>query len=221
MAYFAYFPQTYYSFDTANANFALVTNLTTRVKIIREVLDNSLLYYKYEVKEGETPEVVAYNFYGDAQKHWIILYANSIVDPKYDWVLHSQEFDNYIIAKYGSIEDAKTTLHHYEVKIEESNSIDGRINERNYTITDKTYDFKTKTATDRFESGAPTVNSPPIKVNYSHTLSDGSVITGTETYSAISQYDHEFLENEKRRTINVLNPDYASKIENELRDLLR
>jgi|LakMenE01Jun11ns_1017448.scaffolds.fasta_scaffold9954913_2 hypothetical protein len=221
MAYFSYFPQTYYSFDTANANFALVTNVLTRAKIIKEVLNNSFLYYKYEIKEGETPEIVAYNFYGDAQKHWIILYANSIIDPKYEWVLHSKEFDNYIIAKYGSLEDAKTELHHYEVKIEESNSIDGRINERIYTVTDKTFNFTTKTASDRFEGGAPTLNSPPIKVNYNYTLSDDSIITGTETYSAISNYDHEFIENEKRRNINILNPDYAAKVENELRDLLR
>lgn len=218
MAYFSYFPQTYYSFDTANANFSLVTNIFTRTKFIKEILDNALLYYKYEIKEGETPEIVAYNFYGDPQKHWIILYINSIIDPHYGWVLHSQEFDNYIITKYGSLEDAKTELHHYELKIEEYNNVDGRINERIYTITDKDFNFATKTTTTRT---LPTVNSAPIKNSYSYSLKGGSTLTGTETYTAISNYDYEFYENEKRRIINVLNPDYASRVENELKELLR
>jgi hypothetical protein len=220
MAYFTYFPQIFYSFDTANADYSLVTNVMSRVKILREVLDNSLLYYKYEIKEGETPEIVAYNFYGDVQKHWIILYANSIIDPKYDWVLHSKELENYIISKYGSIEDAKTELHHYEVTIEEYNSVDGRINERKFTVTDKDYNFSTNSLADRFET-LPTVNSAPIVVPYTYTLSDGSTITGTETYIAVSNYDYEFLENEKKRIINILNPEYASQIENELKELLR
>lgn len=220
MAYFAYFPQTYYSFDKANANFSLVTNVFARTKIIKEVLDNSLLYYKYEIKEGETPEIVAYNFYGDPQKHWIVLYANSIIDPEYEWVLHSRELDNYIISKYGSIENAQTTLHHYEMKIEEYNSIDGRVNERLYTVTDKNYNFNSKLAEDRFDI-LPTLNNPPVKVNYSYSLADGSTLTGTETYTAISNYDYEFDQNEKRRTINILNPDYALQIENELKELMR
>lgn len=220
MAYFSYFPQTLYSFDTANNDYSLVTNIMTRVKVIREVLDNSLLYYKYEIKDGETPEIVAYNFYGDTQKHWIILYVNTIVDPEYDWVLHGTEFDNYIISKYNSLESAKTTLHHYEVTIEEFNSVDGRINERVYTVTDKSYNFSTNAISDRFEE-LPTVNSPPIVVPYTHTLSDGSVITGTETYRAVSNYEYEFLENEKKRIINVLNPEYAAQIEDELKELLR
>ncbi len=98
--------------------------------------------------------------------------------------------------------------------------VDGRINERTFTVTDKNYDFSTNSLSDRFAT-LPTVNSAPIVIPYTYALSDGSTITGTETYRAISNYDYEFLENEKKRIINILNPDYAPQIENELKELLR
>ena len=39
---------------------------------------------------------------------------NNIHDPIYEWPLGSRDFINFIRSKYGSINDAKTKIHHYE-----------------------------------------------------------------------------------------------------------
>lgn len=95
-------------------NFDNVTDLTFRFSIIKEVLDNISAYYEYAIKEDETPEILADRVYGNPEAYWIILYANDIYDPQYDWPMNQDTFEKYIIGKYGSIAAAKSTIHHYE-----------------------------------------------------------------------------------------------------------
>lgn len=44
----------------------------------------------------------------------MILYANDIYDPQYDWPMNQDAFEKYIIGKYGSTANAKSQIHHYE-----------------------------------------------------------------------------------------------------------
>ena len=41
-----------------------------------------------EIDDGETPEVVAEKIYGDAGAAWVVLLANSIIDPQFEWPLN-------------------------------------------------------------------------------------------------------------------------------------
>ena len=109
------FPKIQYDINkTQYSNFETVTDLTFRFSVIKDVLDNTAAYYKYAIKEGETPEILADRVYGDPEAYWMILYANDIYDPQYDWPMNSDVFEKFIIGKYGSINAAKTIVHHYE-----------------------------------------------------------------------------------------------------------
>lgn len=103
MPYFKEFPKLFYSTSLGIKNFKAVTNIFANVKFLREVLLNSDMYYLYDVKDGERPEDIAHKLYKDVEKHWIILLANNIIDPQYDWVMGQQQFENYINKKYSSI----------------------------------------------------------------------------------------------------------------------
>lgn len=103
MPYFKEFPKLFYSTSLGVKNFKAVTNIFANVKFLREVLLNTDMYYKYDVKDGERPEDIAYRLYNDVEKHWIILLANNIIDPQYDWVMGQQQFQSYINKKYSSI----------------------------------------------------------------------------------------------------------------------
>lgn len=96
------------------SNYDIITDITFRFSFIREVLNNTTAYYEYTIKEDETPEILADRIYKDPQAYWIILYANNIYDPQYDWPMNSEVFEKYIIDKYGSITNAKSQIHHYE-----------------------------------------------------------------------------------------------------------
>lgn len=85
-----------------------VTDIFLRVGFIREIIGNISAYTEYIIKNGETPELLAERFYGNPQAHWIILYANDIFDPHYDWPLTSFAFQRYIVKKYR--DDFKTAL---------------------------------------------------------------------------------------------------------------
>lgn len=114
--FFDKFPKIKYDMSNSRINprYETVTNVFFRVAILKEVLNNISSYYVYELDDGDTPEILAEKVYNDPGANWIIIYANKIFDPQFDWPLDYASFNKYIIGKYGSIEAAKTTIHHYE-----------------------------------------------------------------------------------------------------------
>jgi len=108
--YFEAMPQTLYSLEDDRSNVKLVTNITTRVKIDDQVKNQYGLYEEYDVKNGETPEIVAEKFYNNSQLHWIILHYNDIIDPRFDWVMDTNNLVKYVTGKYSNING----IHHYE-----------------------------------------------------------------------------------------------------------
>ena len=142
--YFDSFPVIFYD-STGNLNFKDVTNLLRRVGLRTKVRTNSLLYDTYDVKEGETPEMIAHKLYGDTELHWIILLINEVTDRYHQWPMTTPQFLDFINDKY----DNPDGIHHYEttqtsgdtkVKIEVFNEVD----ENAYTgltpITNREYE---------------------------------------------------------------------------------
>lgn len=99
-----------------------VTDVFFRIGYLKNILKNSSSYYVYEIQDGDSPEVLAAKVYEDAGAAWMIIYANQIVDPLFDWPLDYGAFKNMIIDKYGSIEYAQTHIHHCEEVIKRYNS---------------------------------------------------------------------------------------------------
>lgn len=101
--YFKSMPKLLYSTSLGIKNFKLATNIFAKTKFFDNVLNNTNLYYQYTVKDNEKPEDIAYKIYGDSKRHWIILLANGISDPQYDWVLGQRQLEAYINKKYSSV----------------------------------------------------------------------------------------------------------------------
>ena len=108
--YFSTFPKIYYS-TTGKDDHKLVTNLLRRVGIRAKVKTNTALFDTYDVKEGETPEMLAHKLYGDSEYHWIILYMNDIVDRYHQWPMSTPQFLSFVDDKY----DNSDAVHHYEI----------------------------------------------------------------------------------------------------------
>lgn len=125
--FFKHFPTVQYDVKKNNKPIEL-TNLTVRFKLQEVIQNRASIFYDYSIKESDRPDTIAHRYYNDDTLGWIILLTNQIIDPFYDWPLNSGDFDNYIIGKYGSVNSALNTTHHYE-KIIRSGSIhtDGSI----------------------------------------------------------------------------------------------
>ena len=108
--YFANFPLIPYD-SVGNGNFKVVTNLLKRVAVRTEVRTNTALYDTYDVKEGETPEILADMLYKDAELHWVILLVNNVTDRYHQWPKNTNQFIAYINDKYSNVD----ATHHYEI----------------------------------------------------------------------------------------------------------
>ena len=77
--YFKAFPSIYYD-SKGDGNFKVVLNLLRRVAVRSKVKASTALFDTYEIREGESPEALAYKLYGDTEYHWIVLLMNDITD---------------------------------------------------------------------------------------------------------------------------------------------
>ena len=108
--YFANFPVIPYD-SVGDYNFKIVTNLLKRVVVRSKVKANTSLYDTYDVKEGETPEILADKLYGDPELHWVILLFNDITDVYHQWPQNQNQFLACINDKYSNVD----ATHHYEI----------------------------------------------------------------------------------------------------------
>lgn len=91
-------------------------NITQRTVLTRQVRDNTVAFYERTLQDGERPDTVAYKEYGDQFFDWLCYYSNGIVDPYHGWLLDEQNFNKYIVSKYGSLARAVEQTAYYRVK---------------------------------------------------------------------------------------------------------
>ena len=208
------FPKVLYDIEKRQySNYESVTNLLFRFSIIKSVLNNISAYYYYIIKDSDTPEILAEATYNDSEAYWIILYANDIYDPQYDWPMNDRVFGKYIIGKYGSIANAKTTIHHYEKVITREESLSGIITENRFVVN---YDKLTTNTPDvpyDYYLNLPAIQSvETINMN-------GQTVTEIIRRDSISNYDYELQQNENKRTVKIIKPEYYGQIMNEFNNL--
>ena len=106
MQYFNNLPKVYGSDYQGNA--IVLTNLLTRINVIPSLLTNPLLFYQYVINDGETPEIIAQNYYGTVDEFWLVMLSAQLMDPQWDWPLNSKDFNSYITDKYQDFDPYST-----------------------------------------------------------------------------------------------------------------
>ena len=114
MAYFRYFNQINYDVRGVknNVNIDVITNLLQRVRLKLNFVKNQAFFAQHQIVDGETPEFLAYKYYGNTELHWVILYSHQATNPYYDWPLTYFDLKKFVIKKYGEANINDT--HHYE-----------------------------------------------------------------------------------------------------------
>ena len=109
MAYFNQLPKT--KFHNQD-----IVNLAVGVKLHKLIKNDAFALLNYAVKDGESPDTVAYNYYDDPSYAWLVILSNNIIDPYFEWPLSVYDFNQFIKKKYGSIAAAQATTMHCEHK---------------------------------------------------------------------------------------------------------
>jgi hypothetical protein len=183
-----------------NGGTVILTNLLARANIIPEALKSPLLYYTYDIQEGDTPEIVAHKYYDDMYRYWIVLFANQIIDPQWDWPLNGSNFNKYIDDKYTEF-DPYSEVHHYEKIIEQTDVSTLTTTKNTVIISSDAYDnIVTNTVTYNLPTGTVSV---------------------TTSRRAVDYYTYELELNESKRNIKLLNKNYVNEFETELKTLMR
>jgi hypothetical protein len=221
--YFKYFPKILYTFDKNTINQQFVTNIFARSTFLKEVSENSSIYFKYNVKESDTPEIIAHKIYGDVFRAWIVLLFNNIIDPKYGFPMKEDVLNAYITSKYSqTLEESKSTIHHYNLNIVKQVILNSTIfseSEENYSVTAGDYNFSSGVLQNRPVPGSANESTTPEVEEIS--LSNGKALIITSKVTAISNYNYEFEENEKKREIRLLDPLYVPNVESEFKKLMQ
>lgn len=249
--YFNEFDKILYDLPTKNGDTTLrvLTDITTNVRIRKEVLENITLYDEYDLKDGETPEIVAEQYYGNPELHWVIMLVNQRYDYLRDFPLTTEELHNYSISKYG--EDGLDQIHHYEkdgIVVQAQGLL--KLNPEIYEVVKPNDIFQNDFLFGKILSKSTGVSGQFAQVLIErgkfvtgqalsifgirlNEVSRKSEYTGIVTYTipsnsftlspgyeAITNYSHEEKVNEKKRRIKLISPQLITQIVKEFRDLV-
>ena len=112
MSYFNYFPKTMYD-PAGDGSAKMVTDIMKRVRVRSNMKKEIVMLDPYDVKENETPEIVADKHHGSTTYHWIVMLVNDISDVNHDWVKSTRQLQKYLLSKYTETQLNET--HHYEI----------------------------------------------------------------------------------------------------------
>jgi len=188
----------------------LMTNLMSRVEVIQSLLNDPLLFYSYDIQEGDTPEIVADKYYGDSYRYWLVMFSNQLFDPQWDWPLTYRQFGDYLFAKYKTNENQS-----YAEVIATVQQTVKEYRQVTTTVDSDTLEQTVKTIVIDGTTYAAGVNNTSTQI-----FPSGSSVTQTVEYQSIGIYDYELEQNEAKRNINLINVKYASQVEAQLQTLM-
>jgi len=218
--YFNYFPKTVYTSNNKTTGLDTVTNIIARFAFERTLKENSAAFYKYNIQETDTPEIIASKYYDNPERHWIILMFNEIIDAQWDWPLEGRNFIEFVNEKYAANAAANVifksgydwaksinNIHsYYKVISTTTSGIDGKVTIEKFRVDANTYanniimDVGTK----------PTV-----------TLADGTTASKVITKETKTYLQFETEENEKKRQIILLKREFVPQVEKEFKKIVK
>jgi len=205
--YFNFFPKTLYTTDTKNAD--VVNNITSRFNFEETFKNNTAVCYEYDIQDSDTPEIIASKFYGDSERHWIVLLFNDILDPQFDWPMDYRTLISFIDEKYSASANANQSGSSWaQSHTKAYYKIETRTTISTNTITVKEIEVDANTYAN------VTISSSNV------TLADGYIITIAVSKDTQSYYDYEMELNESKRSIKLLKPEFVGNIESEFRRVI-
>jgi len=212
--FFNYFPKTVYTANTNTSGLDTVTNIIARFGFEKTLKENSSAFYKYSVQDSDTPEIIAAKYYDNPERHWIVLMFNDIIDPQFDWPLRYENFIKFVDTKYTANGAANTTVQSGLAWAMSVNNVQSYYKIVTRTNIDKDSIVETIQVDANTYVNVATSSS-------SVTLQSGDVITQTVTKSKKTYYDYEMEENEAKRDITLLKPEFVSQIEKEFKKIIK
>ena len=198
----------------SSADMIEIKNLFRRAKLFDYVSDAAALFEKYIIEDGERPDTIANEVYGNARYDYVVIIVAGITNIHQQWPIQDFQMYDFALAKYGS-ETKMNEIHHYETyEIKDSQ---GRqilppdlIVDKDFTIDGSSLRFGNNRFIVYNQSGA---NQLDDKAKY--TISTDNIAR------PVTNFKFEINQNDKNREIDVLKQSYLQTFLNDLRDVVR
>ena len=195
-SYFNYVPDFAYPSrlpDARISDYIVVKNLFKRGKLREDIYQNIAFFTKYEIIGNDRPDNVAAEVYGDSDLDWVVLISNNIVNVQSEWPLLQNDFDRFMLDKYGTYEKMNDS-HHYETK-EVKNTVGAVIVPEGLQVPS---DYSV-TYYDWYQSGE---------------------VTRSDITTEVTNYDYEIKKEDAKRNIFLLKNSYLHIIIDDLEEMM-
>ena len=187
---FENFPRISYTLDDGNTE-QVVVDIFKRVILSKEFQENISFFELYDVQHGETPEEVAFKFYGSENLHWLVLMTNNVIDPRFEWPISEENLLKIVSSKYGGNNNVFNKNRGKNIK--------GFQVETFFVLTEDSTHKNPK----RLIIESPDEDGINVPVSYQ----DSETIFNYDT-----NYDVEQIKNESYRSIKILKPEIVQDV---------
>jgi len=182
--------------DAKISDYITVKNLFKKGKLRPDIIENLAFFTKYQISGDDRPDNVAYEVYRDSTLDWVVLLSNNIINVQTEWPLPQNDFDEYLLEKYGSYDELYNGIHHYESpEIKNSQGV---------TIV----------------PAGLKVDSNFSVSYYDYFLENGVFIVNNNIAVPVTNYEYEEkIENDKRN-IFILKPRYLNVVFDDMAEIM-
>lgn len=176
------------------SDYVAIKNIFKRGKIREEIAENLTFFNKYKIVGDERPDNVAYNVYQDSTLDWVVLLSNNILNIQTEWPLAQDTFFEFIERKYGTLEEAYAVRHYETREVRDS---------KNRLMLPK---------------------GLVVPQNFSFSFYDSALKYNVEVTSVtdpVTNFEIEMKEQDAKRNIFVLKPNYLSVVFNDIEEIMR
>tara|TARA_B100000900_G_scaffold231929_1_gene196999 strand:- start:328 stop:1050 length:723 start_codon:yes stop_codon:yes gene_type:complete len=218
MSYFNKLPNILYQSPlpdrASSVDLILIKNIFRGSKLFDFLKDNVTLFNKYYIEDGDRPDTIAEQYYDSPNYDYVVILSAGIINIHDGWPLQDYQMYDMALSKYGS-ETKMNEVHHYETQ--EIVDTKGRQILPPNLIVDK--DFKIDGSSLRFGDNRFILKSQQGNQQLDDKNQYG-VITDNIAVP-VTNYQFETIENEKKRTIDIIRKSYLQTFVNDLKDVLR
>ena len=180
--------------DAKISDYITVKNLFKKNEIRPDIFNDATVFTEYQIKGDDRPDNVAFEVYEDSTLDWIVLLSNNIINIQTEWPLLQNDFDRFIVDKYGSYEELHK-VHHYETKqIKDSNNV------------------------------VIVPQGLQVASDYSITYWDSTVrgyIAESDIAEPVTNYEYEMDIENRKRNIHIIKPRYMALVKDDMNELMK
>tara|TARA_B100000287_G_scaffold433897_1_gene496812 strand:- start:43 stop:714 length:672 start_codon:yes stop_codon:yes gene_type:complete len=195
--YFSLIPDIEYdnkpiSYPFSESDFVTAKNFFRRYKISDDIYGYATYYKKYSIQDDLNIETLANDYYGSPFYDWVIVLTNNYINPQFAFPVNAETVRKIAEEKYGESE-AYSGIHHYEtIEKKSGQTVDGLdviALKGGLTVDKKFYDSQFT-----YFNGTQAVS-----------------VNGNTVSKAVTNFEHELYENEKRREVYILRKSYLRR----------